>query len=279
MPRTKKRRINKDRSEATNIKPKTRELIECKCFLHCGGSKFVDPRTFERHRQEIERLQIVASGSRGSRNKPVNVESFPFYDDEYSSDDDEYSDGNEGDSDGEEDDALTSDNKPINVPKRRKRYNKFRDEILDEPAPILTEENVEDFGVLVDDDSTAEEADRGLSENDDPVEQFNAPDYDEPNFESNYEYSVPTLTLMNRGYCCEYSNIKQDFVFWTLPLIHLLNFLRLFYQTLICPSLKIFLQVLIRQNKLWESSNKERHMQYVQTAIPYINSQKFCHKM
>jgi len=179
MPRTKKKRINKDRSEATNINPKTRELIKCKCLLHCGGSKFVDPRTFERHRQEIERLQIVASGSRGSRNKTVNVESYPFDDDEYSSDDDEYSsdgdeyssDDDENASDGDEDDESTSDNEPINVPKRRKRYNKFCDEILDELEPILTEENVEDFGVLVDDDGSAtEEADRGLSENDVPVE-------------------------------------------------------------------------------------------------------------
>ena len=84
--------------------------------MHCGGSKFVDPRTFERHRQEIERLQIVASGSRGSRNKTVNVESYPFDDDEYSSDDDEYSsDGDEYSSDDDEDasDGDEDDNQQV----------------------------------------------------------------------------------------------------------------------------------------------------------------------
>jgi len=48
-----KKHIHKDRS--TNIRPKTRNRVECNCTLHCNGSKWVDPRTFEKHRQEMER--------------------------------------------------------------------------------------------------------------------------------------------------------------------------------------------------------------------------------
>ena len=36
-----KKRIHKDRS--TDIRPKTRNRVECNCTLHCNGSKWVDP--------------------------------------------------------------------------------------------------------------------------------------------------------------------------------------------------------------------------------------------
>ena len=51
-----KKRIHKDRS--TDTRPKTRNRVECNCMLHYNGSKWVDPRTFERHQQEIERCSI-----------------------------------------------------------------------------------------------------------------------------------------------------------------------------------------------------------------------------
>ncbi|GET56427.1 uncharacterized protein OCT59_014280 [Rhizophagus irregularis] len=66
MPRPRKYRVNRDRSKVTKSGPKTRNLVECKCLLHCGGSKLVDPRTFERHRKEIEQLQAIATRSQAS---------------------------------------------------------------------------------------------------------------------------------------------------------------------------------------------------------------------
>src|SRR5216110_2330893 len=56
-----KKRIHKDRSTDTGIGHKTRNRVECKCMLHCNGSKWVDPRTFEKHRQEMERFQVITS--------------------------------------------------------------------------------------------------------------------------------------------------------------------------------------------------------------------------
>src|SRR3989337_1055785 len=72
-----KKRIHKDRS--TDIGPKTRNHVECNCTLHCNGSKWVDPRTFERHRQEMERLRAITSVPqstsrlRRSMSSPVDV--------------------------------------------------------------------------------------------------------------------------------------------------------------------------------------------------------------
>jgi len=43
--------------------PKTRHLVECKCILHCRGSKLVDPRTFRKHQQELERFRAITSES------------------------------------------------------------------------------------------------------------------------------------------------------------------------------------------------------------------------
>jgi hypothetical protein len=76
MPRPRKKHIQIDRSEITNIGPKTRDLVECKCMLHCNGSKLVDPRTFRSHRREAERLRAIASGSQSTEStirRPVDV--------------------------------------------------------------------------------------------------------------------------------------------------------------------------------------------------------------
>jgi hypothetical protein len=74
-----KKHIHKDRSTGTGIRPKTRNRVECKCMLHCNGSKWVDPRTFERHRQEVERFQAITSESqsafqlRSTMNSPIDA--------------------------------------------------------------------------------------------------------------------------------------------------------------------------------------------------------------
>ena len=72
-----KKRIYKDRF--TNIRPKTRNRVECNCTLHCNGSKWVDPRIFERYRQEMERFYTTTSVSqstsqfRSFMSSPVDV--------------------------------------------------------------------------------------------------------------------------------------------------------------------------------------------------------------
>lgn len=74
MPRPRKKHIQ--RSEITEIGPKTRDLVECKCMLHCNGSKLVDPRTFRKHRREAEQLFAIASGSQSTGStisRPVDV--------------------------------------------------------------------------------------------------------------------------------------------------------------------------------------------------------------
>src|SRR2546422_11715589 len=54
-----KKRIHKDRS--TDTRPKTRNRVECNCTLHCNGSKWVDPKTFEKHQQEMEHFHTITS--------------------------------------------------------------------------------------------------------------------------------------------------------------------------------------------------------------------------
>ncbi|CAG8708991.1 12756_t:CDS:2 [Funneliformis caledonium] len=63
MPRPKKSRINKDRSNITETGPKTRDLVKCNCMLCCHDSKWVDPRIFERHQNEYNKYQTMASES------------------------------------------------------------------------------------------------------------------------------------------------------------------------------------------------------------------------
>ena len=76
MARTKKNRINQDHSKVTNTIPRTRKLVECPCLLHCNGSKWVDPRTFEKHKKELERFQAIVSGSSTvTMSNPINVKS------------------------------------------------------------------------------------------------------------------------------------------------------------------------------------------------------------
>ena len=89
----------------------------------------------------------------------------------------------------------TDDQEPINIPVKRKRYHKFRqtelfldDENLDDDNGSGSEEDFDN-----DDESYTEDDDRGLSEDDVPVEQFTAPDFDDLDFESDHEYPDTNL--------------------------------------------------------------------------------------
>ena len=66
MPRPKKKRINKDCTKKYSINLKTRNLVECKCILHCHGSKLVDPKTLKKHQEEVEWFCIITSESHGT---------------------------------------------------------------------------------------------------------------------------------------------------------------------------------------------------------------------
>ncbi|CAB5357953.1 unnamed protein product [Rhizophagus irregularis] len=182
MTKSKKNRINKDCTKVTNSAPKTRKFVECNCLLHCGGGKLVDPRTFRRHQEEVNRLQTIASGSQSSsklkdtRNELYSVESSPdekgkkrirvvenTSDDDVGNDDDDGDDGDESPdergkrriraveySSDDDDESPLSDNEPMpDRPGRRKCTNKIDDMIPD------------------DDDSDGSLTDRSLTESDD----------------------------------------------------------------------------------------------------------------
>ena len=124
-----KKHIHKDRSTSTGIGHKTRNRVECKCILHCNGSKWVDPRTFERHRQEMECFHAITSESqsafqlRSTMNSPIDVES--------SSGRSEWEAEEESQdllsfSHSDDDESNQTDvQKPINIPVKRKWYHKF----------------------------------------------------------------------------------------------------------------------------------------------------------
>ena len=196
-----KKRIHKDRSTGTGIRPKTRNCVECKCMLHCNGSKWVDLRTFERHWQEVERFQAItselqsafqlrstinslidagsSSTSKGRSEREAEKESQYLLSSRHSDDDKS---------------NQTDDQEPINIPAKRKRYHKFR-----QPEPIPDDENLDNInsGSGSEEDEEDEENfdnddesddDRGFSEDDVPIEQFTAPDFDDFDFESDDEY-------------------------------------------------------------------------------------------
>ena len=200
MTKPKEKRVNIDRSKVTSTKPKTRDLVECNCTLHCHGSKMIDPRTFKIHQREMAQFQtIVSDAQSSSRSRRTNKK----LDDAASSSTFEREiepvEQNQNSSDESSDESFDNseeiqpDQEPIDVPKKRKRYNKFRDPIPVqehelEPSPIER-----DF----DSDSTASENDYGsedrefeeyvFNEDDSPVEQFTAPDFDDCD-ESDHEY-------------------------------------------------------------------------------------------
>ena len=190
MPRPKRSRINKDRSNITETGPRTRDLVECNCMLRCHGSKWVDPRTFERHQNEYNEYQTMASESykssqsKKSESKCINVASTSK----------KISKGKEKEKEiipAKENQNLTyssssdDDYTPIDIPKRRKRYYKFCDTISDqnnkkEPSPI--EEDYKDVENTVDSENsieTEQEDGYNLSEDDILFEDFTAPDFND----------------------------------------------------------------------------------------------------
>ena len=133
MTKPKKKRINKNCMREPKISSKTRKLVECKCILHCHGSKMVDPRTLKKHRKEMELLRVITSESHGtSRSSNTNRESPNLIRGRTISPVDQNrspSNDSSDDDDDDEDDEIQSDQEPvdpIDLPKKRKRRNKFR---------------------------------------------------------------------------------------------------------------------------------------------------------
>ena len=225
-----KKRIHKDRS--TDTRPKTRNRVECNCTLHCNGSKWVDPRTFERHQQEIERFRTITSVPqstsqfRSSMSSSVDVGSSSTSkrrrkQEEEEEEGQDLSNSSYSDSD---ESNQTDYQEPINIPTKRKRYPKFRQTELipdDENLNNDSDDNdsSDDNGGGSDDngggsgdngggsddndglndngddnedfdnnESYTEDDDRGFSDDDVPIEQFTAPDFDDFDFESDDEY-------------------------------------------------------------------------------------------
>ena len=171
-----KKRIHKDCSTGTGIGPKTRNRVECKCMLHCNGSKWVDPRTFEKHRREMECFQAITSEPqstfqlRSTMNSPIDAGSSSTSKGRSERETEEESQDLSSSRHSDDDESnQTDDQEPINIPVKRKRYHKFH-----QPEPIPNSENLndvnngsgseEDFDN--DDKSYTEDDDRGFSEDD-----------------------------------------------------------------------------------------------------------------
>ena len=201
MTRSKKDRINKDHSKVANSSTRTRKLIECKCTLRCHGSKFVDPRTFENHQQEMERFRNIASRNRNSfrststKNNPIDVGSTSISKGKEKVNPTEQDYNSSCNSSNDDDELISVYQEPIDVPRKQKRYAKFFDadgtvSDHDESETVLIpSDDEEGFEIPVnDEESSTEEDDCNLSEEDISVEQFTAPDFDEFEVESDDGY-------------------------------------------------------------------------------------------
>ena len=187
MPRPRRtRKIKTDRSESTDIGPKTRNLVKCQCILHCNGSKLVDPRTFRKHQQEAERFRTIASGSQSTSStisRPVDEVGSTSSEQEA----EESQDSSNGYNSSSDKSDQAADLEQIDIPTKRKRYHKFYDQI--EPVPDIPDDSDDDNRTEVStsgNDSTADE-DHRLSDDEVPVEQFTAPDWDDLDFDSDNE--------------------------------------------------------------------------------------------
>src|SRR5213080_4708871 len=212
-----KKRIHKDRS--TDTRPKTRNRVECNCTLHCNGSKWVDPRTFERHQQEIERFRTITSVPqstsqfRSSMSSSVDVGSSSTSKRRRKQEEEEeegQDSSNSSYSDSDESNQ-TDYQEPINIPTKRKRYPKFRqtelipdDENLNNDSDDNGSGSGDNDGGSDDNDglnnngddnedfdnneSYTEDDDCNFSDDDVPIKQFTAPDFDDFDFESDDEY-------------------------------------------------------------------------------------------
>src|SRR5271163_2974130 len=184
MPKPKEKRINKDRSKIANVGPKTRNLIECNCILHCNGSKLVDPRTFQKHQQEVEWFRAITSELQfRTVSRPVDVgsSSTSIRRDEQEAEEEGQDPSNSYSSNDESN--QTSDQELINIPMKQNRYQKFRSQI--EPVPDDEDGNdeSESSSNTSDDDSMVED-DRLFSDDEIPIEQFTASDFNDFDFKS-----------------------------------------------------------------------------------------------
>src|SRR6266487_3342280 len=178
-----KKRIHKDRS--TDTRPKTRNRVECNCTLHCNGSKWVDPRTFERHQQEIERFRTITSVPqstsqfRSSMSSSVDVGSSSTSKRRRKQEEEEeegQDSSNSSYSDSDESNQ-TDYQEPINIPTKRKRYPKFRQTELipdDENLNNDSDDNdsSDDNGGGSGDNGGGSDDNDGLNDNGDDNEDF-----------------------------------------------------------------------------------------------------------
>jgi hypothetical protein len=218
MTRPKEKRINnKDRSNIANVGPRTRNLIECNCILHCNGSKLVDPRTFQKHQQEVERFRAVASELQfGTVSRPVDVgsSSTSMRRNEQEAEEEGQDPSNSYSSySSDSSDDQTSDQEPIDIPTKRKRYQKFRSQTEPVPDNEDGDDESESSSDTSDDDSMVED-DRWLSDDEIPIEQFTAPDFNDFDFES--DNGSPDANLDSNNLWI-FLNISQGFVSRMLP--------------------------------------------------------------
>src|SRR3954454_8346966 len=288
-----KKRIHKDRS--TDTRPKIRNRVECNCTLHCNGSKWVDPRTFERHQQEIERFRTitsvpqstsqfrssmsgsvdVGSSSTSKRRRKQEEEEEEGQDSSNSS----YSDSDESN--------QTDYQEPINIPTKRKCYPKFRQmELIPDVENLNNDsddnDSSDDNGGGSDDngggsndngggsgdndggsddndglndngddnedfdnnESYTEDDDRGFSDDDVPIEQFTAPDFDDFDFESDDEYPDSNIEFNDSWILLWILKYQARFRLPDIAINSLIKFFRLFCRMQIMKDLRTFQQVL-----------------------------------
>ncbi|CAB4435237.1 unnamed protein product [Rhizophagus irregularis] len=237
MPRPRKYRVNRDRSKVTKSGPKTRNLVEYTD----------DDEESERNDDdESERSDDDESERNDDEESERNddEESERNDDDESERNDDEESERNNDDENDNE-----TDNEPIDGPKRRKRHNKFRDVNLEQPnklEPVQLEDKVPS------DDDGASTTD----EDDVPIEEFTAPDFND--LESDHEYFDTNINFNDSWILLWIFKYQARFRVPDVAIESLIKFFRM------------------------ELINEIGHVQYVLNATLCIKYQKFCqeiHKM
>src|SRR3989337_1618147 len=173
------------------------------------------PQSTSQSRRSMSRPVDVGSSSTSKRRRMQEAEEEEEEEEEESQDssNSSYSDGDESN--------QTDYQEPINIPTKRKRYSKFRqtelipdDENLnnnsdanagsddnaggsdgsDDNDGLNDNDDDDSYNEDFDDNETyIEDDDRGFSDDDVPIEQFTAPDFDDFDFESDDEYSDSNL--------------------------------------------------------------------------------------
>src|ERR1044071_2130920 len=213
----------------------------------------VDPRTFEKHRQEMERFRTITSAPqstsqfRSSIGSPVDVGSSSTSKrrrkQEEEEEEEDQDSSNSSYSNGDESNQ-TDYQELINIPTKRKRYPKFRqtelipdDENLNNDSDDNSDgsddngDGLNDNGGGSDDndgngddnkdfdnnESYTDDDDRGFSDDDVPIEQFTAPILMILIMNQMMNIPMRTSNSMILGYYYGFLSIRQDFVFQMLP--------------------------------------------------------------